>query len=134
MASFVFQASRRQLLAHLSRKFDAVSSHRYQHLEQGEPEGDEEERQIDYLLKAIRAADEQVQELEFWSDVKAMAGEGESVAGFSDGRGWGCRLGASGPTGSPVPIADVRYAGRGKVERGLGLQGQEVIDKGKGKA
>jgi len=131
MASFVFQASRRQLLAHLSRKFDAASSHRHQHLERGEPEDDEEERQIDYLLKAVRAADEQVQELEFWSDVKAMAAEGESVGGFGEGRDWGCSWGASGPTSHPVSIANVRYAGQGEAVRGWG---QEMDDKGKGKA
>jgi len=134
MASFVFQASRRQLLAHLSRKFDAASSHRHQHLERGEPESDKEERQIDYLLKAVRAADDQVQELEFWSDVRAVAAQGESVGGLGEGQGWGCEWGASGPTSPPVSVANVRYAGRGKAVRGWGLQGQEKLDKGKGKA
>ncbi|KAI9769267.1 MAG: hypothetical protein M1840_004396 [Geoglossum simile] len=127
MASFVFQASRRQLLAHLSRKFDAASSHRCQHLERGEPKGDEEEGQIDYLLKAVRTADEQVQQLEFWSDVKAMAAEGESVGGRGEGQGWGCKWGASGLAG---PLVSVANAGR----RGWELQGQEMPDKGKGKA
>jgi hypothetical protein len=131
MASLVFQASRRQLLAHLSRKFDAASSHRDQHLERGEPEDDVEERQIDNLLKAIHAADEQVKELEFWSDIKAMATNGESADAASEGQGWGCNWDASGPTGPPASIANVRYTNRGK---GVDGKGQEVVDKGKGKA
>ena len=134
MASFIFQASRRQLLAHLSRKLDAASSHRDQHLKRGEPENDIEERQIDNLLKAIRAADEQVKELEFWSDIKAMAIEGESAGAVSKEQGWGCRWDTRGAAGPPVSIANVRYTDRGKAARGRESQGPEAVDKGKGKA
>jgi hypothetical protein len=103
-------------------------------LEQGEPEGDKEERQTDYLLKAVRAADEQVQELEYWSDVRAVAAEGESVGGPGEGQAWGCKWGASGPTSPPVSVANVSYAGRGKAVQEWELKGQEKFDKGKGKA
>ncbi|KAH0542332.1 hypothetical protein FGG08_003269 [Glutinoglossum americanum] len=137
MASLVFQASRRQLLAHLSRKFDTVSSHRDQHLERGEPEDDVEQRKIDNLLKAIHAADEQVKELEFWSDVRAMAREGENSGAADDGQGWGCRWGpdAGGPTSLPASRTGSNYTDPGKrAERKRVFQGQETLDKGKGKA
>jgi len=89
MFSFIFQISRRQLLAHLLHVCNAASGHRGEHIERDKPEDDVEKRRIDSLLKAVHAADEQVKGLEYWSDVKNMAqtGEGEGAAD----QGQGCR-------------------------------------------
>ncbi|KAH0565193.1 hypothetical protein GP486_001409 [Trichoglossum hirsutum] len=138
MASFVFQASRRQLLAHLSRKFDVASSHRSQHLERGEPEDDAEKRKVDNLLESIHAADEQVKRLEFWSDVKAMAREGDGIGTADDGRDWSCRRdgpNTSGPARPHISSANLEHADRERtVDKGRESQAKETLDKGKGKA
>lgn len=76
MSSLIFQNSRRQLLAHLLHVCNAASEHRGEHEERHRPEDDGEERRIDSLLKAVNAADEQVKRLEYWSDVKNVAGTG----------------------------------------------------------
>ncbi len=73
MSSFIFQNSRRQILAYLSRIFMETSQHRDEHIERGKPEDDVEKRRIDNLLNAVKAADEQVKRLEYWSDVKDVA-------------------------------------------------------------
>ena len=70
MSSLVFQNSRTQLLSFLKEKIDAVRAHRDEHGAEDRPEGDEERRRIDNLLAAVKAADEQVGALEYWSDRK----------------------------------------------------------------
>ena len=78
MSSFIFQASRRALLSHLLNTFDDVSRHRNEHTELGTHESDDEKRHIDNLLSAVKAAEEQVRKLEYWSDVREMAASDES--------------------------------------------------------
>lgn len=67
---FLFQNSRRQLLALLLKSADDASRHRDEHIERGKPEDEAEKKKIDNLLKAAKAADEQIRGLEFWSDVR----------------------------------------------------------------
>lgn len=84
MALFIYQSSRRHLLAELIHKFDA-SSARKDSLS-GHMHSDEETKkaheavakQASNLRRAVEAADEQVKRLEFWSDIKSMARHGET--------------------------------------------------------
>ncbi|TKA71531.1 hypothetical protein B0A49_06003 [Cryomyces minteri] len=89
MTSFIFQNSRRQLLTTLLRTFDAASQHRAAHAQRGSPEDDDEKRAIDNLLNAVRAADEQVRRLEYWSDIRDMARRGETLGAADADAGWG---------------------------------------------
>ncbi|KAK7542136.1 uncharacterized protein J3D65DRAFT_664557 [Phyllosticta citribraziliensis] len=75
MSLFVFQSSRRQLLSLLLQTCDAASAHRRAHTEDNEPEGPEESRKIDNLLRAVKAADEACRRLEYWSDLQGVATE-----------------------------------------------------------
>ncbi|KAI9779907.1 MAG: hypothetical protein M1835_004611 [Candelina submexicana] len=89
MSFFIFQNSRRQMLANLSRTFEETSRHRNEHIERGEPEDEVEKREIDNLLNAVKAADEQVKRLEYWSDAKDVASQGEVTVTSDDSQGWG---------------------------------------------
>lgn len=85
MSSFIFQNSRRQILAYLLATFNAASIHRDEHVERDEPEDEVEKRKIDNLLNAVKAADREVKRLEYWSDVKDVAHTWEAREA---GRGW----------------------------------------------
>lgn len=103
MSSFVFQASRRQLLARLQRTFDAASENRRNHREHEDYTNDTEERRYQNLLQAVKAADEQVRRLEYWSDVKELVQEGETEGAVDTAQGWGSEwqgIDASGPAGT----------------------------------
>lgn len=95
MSLFIFQSSRRQLLAALLSRYDEASKRSenlqdHQHGEEDE-EGQKEHAiattQADNLMKAVRAADEQVKKLEYWSDIKDMAERGE-ILQESEGGKW----------------------------------------------
>ncbi|KAK7610689.1 hypothetical protein JOL62DRAFT_109956 [Phyllosticta paracitricarpa] len=73
MSLFVFQSSRRQLLSLLLQTCDAASAHRRAHAEDNEPEGPEESRKIDNLLRAVKAANEACRRLEYWSDLQGVS-------------------------------------------------------------
>lgn len=96
MGWMVFQASRRQLLAHLADYCDqyrvgeppAIPALRTpspsppgvpagKHPDQDTPEA--RHRKIDNLARAVHAADQEVKKMEFWSDVKGVARKGESA-------------------------------------------------------
>lgn len=77
MSSFIFQASRRQLLAQLRQVF--MASQRLKRPPDHEGHAQEtEQRRLEHLLHAVEAADEQIRGLEYWSDVKVMAQKGET--------------------------------------------------------
>lgn len=87
MSLLIFQSSRRQLLALLLHTFDAsastsTSSH---------PPFSPTQRRAANLLEAARAADEQVRRLEYWSDIRDMAREGETLGAADNdgGLAWG---------------------------------------------
>jgi hypothetical protein len=85
MSLFIYQSSRRQLLAELIQHFD-TSTARKESLS-GHMHSDEESKklheaavkQANNLSKAVEAADEQVKRLEYWSDIKSMARHGETL-------------------------------------------------------
>lgn len=88
MSLCIFQNSRRQLLTLLMSAFDAASRHREEHAEHGEDESADERRRIDNLLRALSSADEEVKKLEYWSDIRRMAREGNTGAATDDSQGW----------------------------------------------
>lgn len=88
MSMLVFQNSRRQLLSTLMDRFEAAKSHREEHEEKGKPEGEAEERRINNLMKAIEAADEECKKLEYWSDIRKLAQEGNAGNATDIGHGW----------------------------------------------
>ena len=70
------------------RKIDAASDHREEHKRKQEPEGQGEKQKIDDLLKAVKAADKQIQQLEYWSDIKATVQAGTSISAAAEKSGW----------------------------------------------
>ncbi|KAK1770966.1 hypothetical protein QBC33DRAFT_555463 [Phialemonium atrogriseum] len=96
MALFVFQASRKVLLARLTEVHDETQKK----LE--EDDSDTLRRRAADLAAAVKQADEEVKKLEYWSDVKAMAEEGKSKGAVDGGEGWDDAwrgLDKSGPAG-----------------------------------
>ncbi|GAB7328426.1 hypothetical protein MBLNU13_g00395t1 [Cladosporium sp. NU13] len=93
MSLFIYQSSRRQLLAELIQHFD-TSTARKESLS-GHMHSDEESKkqheaavkQANNLSRAVEAADAQVKRLEYWSDIKSMARHGET-AHATDNNHW----------------------------------------------
>jgi hypothetical protein len=93
MSLFIYQSSRRQLLAELIQHFD-TSTARKESLS-GHMHSDEESKkqheaavkQANNLSRAVEAADGQVKRLEYWSDIKSMARHGET-AHATDNNHW----------------------------------------------
>jgi hypothetical protein len=100
MRMFIFQASRRLLLAHLLKIFnEALDAHEKIAKKQEETEPRVQHR-IDHLAEAVKHADEEVKKLEFWSDVKRIADAGVTKGAVDEGLGWGDKwtgLDRSGP-------------------------------------
>jgi len=83
MRIFVFQASRKLLLAHLTRTLDGTT----EALERDNLPRLRERRE--YLAAAIKGADDEVRKLAYWSDVKDMVEGGESKGAVDEEKGWG---------------------------------------------
>lgn len=101
MSFFIYQTSRRQLLAHLQHIFNDATSSQDSNAVEGGLDEEAEKRRVDNLHKAVYAADKEVKGLEYWSDVKGMAEAGETKGAADDGQGWDDNwqgLDASGPT------------------------------------
>nr|POE56398.1 meiotically up-regulated gene 65 protein [Quercus suber] len=84
MALFIYQSSRRQLLSELAshhdeaqEELDDLRSHAHVDHDDAQDKHDIAVRHAENLLHAVEAADEQVQSLEYWSDVKDMAQQDE---------------------------------------------------------
>ncbi|KAI1336321.1 hypothetical protein F5Y15DRAFT_211564 [Xylariaceae sp. FL0016] len=82
MSIFMFQASRKLLLARLIQLHDKVvdKSEKGKSLEAG--------TKAKNLAEAIKHADEEVRRLEYWSDIKDMAESGESKGAVDRDKGW----------------------------------------------
>jgi hypothetical protein len=87
MAMFVFQASRRVLLAYIFKKFNEASDENKMKTEAGGEANPDMKRRLDNLEAALKHADEEVKRLEFWSDVKDMAEKGDTKA-VDESLGW----------------------------------------------
>lgn len=89
MRMFIFQASRRLLLAHLLKIFnEALDAHEKIAKSQQETKPRIQGR-IDHLAEAVKHADEEVKKLEFWSDVKGIADAGVTRGAVDQNLGWG---------------------------------------------
>ncbi|TGO27978.1 hypothetical protein BPAE_0034g00580 [Botrytis paeoniae] len=97
MNMFIFQASRRILLARLMKEFEE-SGGEVEEGEKGEQGGGDEtegdsasmkqRQRAKNLEAALKAADEEVKRLEYWSDVRRMAEKGETIGAVDDEKGW----------------------------------------------
>ncbi|GAB7358755.1 hypothetical protein MBLNU230_g3983t1 [Neophaeotheca triangularis] len=95
MNLFIFQSSRRQLLAELMQNFDTqaqrkedLATHAHTSDEEAQHAHDIAIKRADNLLAAVKAADDQVKELEYWSDIKGMAQQQQTLAEDEEGHGW----------------------------------------------
>ncbi|KAF4630778.1 hypothetical protein G7Y89_g7359 [Cudoniella acicularis] len=88
MGMFIFQASRRLLLAHLHRVFDEVSHPKEEYDGTDDDKDSPEKRRLKNLEAALVHADEEVKKLEFWSDVKNLAENGETLGAVDKFQGW----------------------------------------------
>lgn len=85
MSALVFQNSRRQILEFLKDSAEKAQKHRDEHDAEDRPEGENEKRRIDNLLKAADAAVQQIHGLEYWSDRKhVLQTEDDSIEGADD--------------------------------------------------
>lgn len=79
MGMLMFQSSRRQLLSDLASRHEEahkeqkeLANHQHDDDEKQQAEHDKKAKHAENLLKAVHAAEEQVQRLEYWSDIKDM--------------------------------------------------------------
>lgn len=93
MSLFIYQSSRRQLLAELIQHFDKSNARRHSlsdHMlsdEESKKQHEAAVKQANNLSRAVEAADDQVKRLEYWSDIKSMARHGET-AHATDNNHW----------------------------------------------
>jgi hypothetical protein len=102
MALFVFQASRRILLSKLTDIYDKTVAAQKKRGDT-DPELD---RKVKNLAAAVKHADEEVRRLEYWSDVKGIAEEGDSKGAVDQKQGWDPAwqgVDKSGPSAPPPP-------------------------------
>ncbi|KAI1105144.1 hypothetical protein F4804DRAFT_305237 [Jackrogersella minutella] len=82
MSLFVFQATRKLLLARLIQLHD-------DQVDSGDKgKSPAMKTKAENLAEAIKHADEEVRRLEYWSDIKTMAESGESRGAVDCGKGW----------------------------------------------
>ncbi|KAI1825251.1 hypothetical protein F4861DRAFT_202544 [Xylaria intraflava] len=95
MSLFVFQASRKTLLARLTQLHDDVTGGAGKGKSAATPKAEN-------LAAAIKHADEEVRRLEYWSDIKGMTESGEAARAVDYQTGWNSGwqgLDKSGPKG-----------------------------------
>ncbi|KAI1308351.1 hypothetical protein F5Y03DRAFT_393586 [Xylaria venustula] len=80
MSMLVFQTSRKTLLAHLTELHDLTSK--------SNKGKSAKTTKTENLAAAIKHADEEVRKLEFWSDIKGMAENGETIGAVDHQKGW----------------------------------------------
>ncbi|KAF7858575.1 hypothetical protein EAF04_009175 [Stromatinia cepivora] len=161
MNNFIFQASRRVLLGRLMKEYEGISEageggkegRRDEKSKRGLDETKDkndnikQQRQRAKLLEAaVKAADEEVKRLEYWSDVRHMAEKGETMGAVDDRKGWEGNWEGLDPSGPKDFKFDGKIMGG---EEGGGIGGKEngngngkasgngngnEINKGKGRA
>ena len=94
MSLFIYQSSRRQLLTNLLKRYDEtqkrqkdLADHDHRDESKTQKEHEAASRHAENLMNAVKAADEQVKKLEYWSDIKSMAQDGETLE-ESEGGKW----------------------------------------------
>lgn len=162
MNHFIFQASRRVLLGRLMKEFEGFSEEGRdsegdggrddEGNDEGENGNDRRKQRVKNLEAAVKAADEEVKRLEYWSDVRHMAEKGKSMGAVDDKKGWEGNwegLDGSGPKevkfdGDFMKGKDGNGIGGKDIGREIGKENRETIsngnangngrDKGKGRA
>ncbi|TVY64305.1 Meiotically up-regulated protein [Lachnellula suecica] len=133
MRTFIFQASRRLLLTHLLKIYNEAVE------KQKETDGDDiSKRRIDNLEAALKHADEEVQKLEFWSDVKDMAEKGHTKGAVDESQGWDSKWTGLDDSGPKDVISNREQPGFDDCKDGEGngtaILEDKTSEKGKGKA
>jgi hypothetical protein len=103
MSMLVFQNSRRRLLASLMDTFDAAKERRQRYKHKGSQGDGIEERRITTLLKAVEAADAECKKLEFWSDIRKLAADGDAGNATDPMSGWDEKWQGLDQSGAPHP-------------------------------
>lgn len=127
MSMFLYQYSRRQLLVSMIWKVNpGPTDHRVEgqttakkdEIAGARTDAEEDDTPLTQhkkdLEKAVEAADKLVQELEYWSDIKEVVHNGETLTAADESKGWGegwNGLDNSGPSGPPHTVKD--DAGKG---------------------
>jgi hypothetical protein len=88
MRMFIFQASRRLLLAHLLKIFNEALDAREKSAEVGKEADPPKQPKLNHLAKAVKHAEEEVKKLEFWSDVKNIAESGATKGAVDEAQRW----------------------------------------------
>jgi hypothetical protein len=135
MKTFIFQASRRLLLAHLIKSFDEASDEQKKDVDRAREPDPVKKKRLENLEAALHHADEEVKRLEFWSDVKAMAEKGESTGAVDESQGWGKEFAGLGESGPKDVITNRNLPGKDdcKSDEGNGTAVLSAGDKGKEK-
>ncbi|CAG8974714.1 hypothetical protein HYALB_00010106 [Hymenoscyphus albidus] len=149
MKMFIFQASRKILLAHLHQEYDSASkSHQESQKSKVGDENEDEDgkawstrKRLEYLSAALEHADEEVKKLEFWSDVKEMAESGDTKHAVDARKGWEVRQWEGIDNSGPKDVISQPEKAHIKIDISSiegkdGDKGNETtkkVDKGKGK-
>lgn len=72
----------------MTLKIDAASDHRAEHKQRHEVESSSEKERLDNLIRAAKAADGEVRKLEYWSDIRNIVDNGESLGPADEASGW----------------------------------------------
>jgi len=134
MHMFIFQASRRSLLTYLLKTFNEAS------VEKEDMEDEKDVRasklkRLENLEAALKAADEEVKKLEFWSDVKDMAEDGITKGAVDEKQGWDNRWQGLDDSGPKDVISDRKLVDTDdRNDGGRKASNGSVKSKGKAKA
>lgn len=83
MSFFIFQHSRRQLADYLQSAVEEVSQAQTEDSKRTDQEAEAKARKLDYLRKAVEAAEKHTVESEYWSDLRVLT-EGKDRSLLND--------------------------------------------------
>ncbi|KAI9887192.1 MAG: hypothetical protein M1823_001019 [Watsoniomyces obsoletus] len=89
MSLLIFQASRRQLLSRLLQTLLTASERIKDHIEETDGTHQKEKKRVESLEGAVHAAEQEVKRLEYWSDIKEMVTDGDTMGAVDPAQGWG---------------------------------------------
>lgn len=127
MRAFIFQASRRLLLTHITKIYNEA-------VEREKHVGDDRsKKRVGNLEAALVHADEEVQRLEYWSDVKNMAERGHTKGAVDESQGWDSQWAGLDDSGPKDAISDRELLDLDKSKTEEGGQRNGVASNGEGK-
>ena len=123
MNLLIFQSSRRQILTDLLKRSkglqdrqESLVEHKHEDRD-AQKEHDATRTQAENLMQAVKAADEQVKKLEYWSDIKSMAQKGHTLQDTSHGQWDLSKWQGLSPVGEEH--SEVPFASKQKAEEGV---------------